>query len=55
MGENPYTNAYRRLLDDFVGCVSDLGDSPVSSEQPHLMAVLEAAYRAAETGSDVTY
>ena len=53
-GENPYTNAYRRLLDDFVRGVGGLGAPQVPREQIHLMAVLEAAYRSAEQGEEVS-
>lgn len=52
-GENPYTNAYRRLLDDFVRCVSGRAEAEIPREQAALMAVIEAAYRAAETGQEV--
>jgi predicted dehydrogenase len=52
-GENPYTNAYRRLLDDFVRCVSGRAEAEIPREQTALMAVIEAAYRAAETGQEV--
>jgi predicted dehydrogenase len=53
-GENPYTNAYRRLLDDFVRRVSGLSDSELPREQVQLMNVVEAAYRAAESGAQVS-
>jgi predicted dehydrogenase len=52
--ENPYTNAYRRLLDDFVRGVGGLGAPKLPREQIHLMAVLEAAYRSAERGEEVS-
>lgn len=52
-GENPYTNAYRRLLDDFVRRVSGIGERSVPKEQVPLMAVVEAAYRSAESGEEV--
>lgn len=52
-GENPYTNAYRRLLDDFVRCVAGLSDVTLPREQVQVMALVEAAYRAAETGREV--
>ena len=52
-GEHPYTNAYRRLLDDFVRRVEGLADAELPREQPQLMAVIAAAYRAAETGREV--
>lgn len=52
-GENPYTNAYRRLLDDFVRQITGLRDITVPEEQVGLMAVIEAAYRSAEEGREV--
>lgn len=52
-GENPYTNAYRRLLDDFVRCVSGTSEAKIPREQIHLMEVIEAAYRAAREGREV--
>lgn len=52
-GENPYTNAYRRLLDDFVRQMTGLRDVTVPSEQIGLMALVEAAYRSAERGHEV--
>lgn len=52
-GENPYTNAYRRLLDDFVQCVSGRREVALPHEQVALMGLIEAAYRAADTGREV--
>lgn len=52
-GENPYTNAYRRLLDDFVRRASGVGDVAAPVEQVGLMRVIEAAYRSAEIGREV--
>lgn len=52
-GENPYTNAYRRLLDDFIRRVSGTAEADLPREQPALMRLIEAAYRAAETGREV--
>ncbi len=52
-GENAYTNAYRRLLDDFVRRVNGIGDAPVPVEQVGLMRIVEAAYRSAEVGREV--
>lgn len=52
-GENAYTNAYRRLLDDFVRCVSGQAEPEIPREQPALMGLIESAYRAAEHGREV--
>jgi predicted dehydrogenase len=52
-GENAYTNAYRRLLDDFVRRVTGVGDVTVPVEQVGLMRIIEAAYRSAESGREV--
>jgi predicted dehydrogenase len=52
-GENPYTNAYRRLIDEFVRAVAGKIDVRVPEEQVGLMELVEAAYRAAETGREV--
>jgi len=52
-GENPYTNAYRRLLDDFVQSVAGRSDTELPREQVGLMRLIEAAYRSAETGREV--
>ena len=52
-GENAYTNAYRRLLDDFVRGVLGQTDVELPTEQPTLMGVVEAAYRSAELGHEV--
>jgi predicted dehydrogenase len=52
-GENPYTNAYRRLLDDFVQSVAGRSHSELPREQVGLMRLIEAAYRSAETGREV--
>jgi predicted dehydrogenase len=52
-GENPYTNAYRRLLDDFVQSVAGRSDTELPHEQVALMALIEAAYRSAEAGREV--
>ncbi len=53
-GEHPYTNAYRRLLDDFVRKASGRAEIDLPGEQPALMALVEAAYEAASTGCEVT-
>ena len=52
-GENPYTNAYRRLLDDFVRGVTGTADVELPTEQPALMRLVEAAYRSAAAGREV--
>jgi predicted dehydrogenase len=52
-GENPYTNAYRRLLDDFVQSVAGRSDTELPREQIALMSLIEAAYRSAEAGREV--
>ncbi len=52
-GENAYTNAYRRLLDDFVRRVTGLGDVAVPEEQVGVLRIIEAAYRSAQTGREV--
>jgi len=52
-GENPYTNAYRRLLDDFVRSIDGTAEFELPEEQVALMALVEAAYRAAESGREV--
>lgn len=52
-GENPYTNAYRRLLDDWVRSLAGLAERQLPREQVALMKIIEAAYRSAEFGSEV--
>jgi len=52
-GENAYTNAYRRLLDEFVRAVQGRADVSVPHEQVALMGVVEAAYEAAASGREV--
>ena len=52
-GENAYTNAYRRLLDDFVRQITGLRDVVVPREQVEVMRVIEAAYRSVEEGRGV--
>jgi predicted dehydrogenase len=52
-GENPYTNAYRRLLDDFVRRVSGLNEVALPREQEQLMSLVEAAYASARTGREI--
>lgn len=52
-GEDRYTNAYRRLLDQFVRSVEGECDMAPPIEQVHLMEVVRAAYRSAETGREV--
>ena len=52
-GENPYTNAYRRQLDDFVQVVTGRREPDSQESQVALMTLVEAAYQAAETGREV--
>jgi predicted dehydrogenase len=52
-GENPYTNAYRRQLDDFVQVLTGRREPEPQDAQVALMALIEAAYRAASTGREV--
>lgn len=54
-GENPYTNAYRRILDDFVRQVQGVGDSAPPVEQVALMRLIEAAYASASSGREVDF
>ena len=53
-GEDLYTNSYRRLLDHFVRVVSGHGDAGGISEQRILMDLIQAAYRSAQEGREVT-
>lgn len=52
-GENPYTNAYRRLLDDFVRRVTGVAENTMPVEQVEVMRLIEAAYRSAASGHEV--
>jgi predicted dehydrogenase len=52
-GENPYTNAYRRQLDYFVRAVAGTVDAPLPDEQVALMALIQAAYKAADERREV--
>jgi predicted dehydrogenase len=52
-GENAYTNAYRRLLDDFVRRATGVGEVSAPVEQVGLLRLIEAAYRSAESGREV--
>lgn len=52
-GENPYMNAYRRQLDDFVQTVTGRREPEPQDSQVQLMALVEAAYRAADSGREV--
>jgi predicted dehydrogenase len=52
-GENPYMNAYRRLLDEFVRSILGTVETELPRGQPALMALIAAAYRAAEAGREV--
>ena len=53
-GENPYTTAYRRQIDYFLRAVKGQVEAPLPEEQVSLMALIQAAYRAAESGEEVT-
>lgn len=52
-GENPYTNAYRRLIDQFVRGVAGRQEIEIPEEQVALMRLIEAAYESAEAGHAV--
>ena len=52
-GENPFTNAYRRLIDQFVRGVAGRHEIEVPEEQVALMRLIEAAYESAEAGHAV--
>jgi predicted dehydrogenase len=52
-GENPYMNAYRRQLDDFVQIVTGRHEPEPQHAQVALMALVEAAYEAAASGAEV--
>ena len=52
-GENPYTNAYRRQLDDFVQVVTGRREPEPQHTQVALMALVEAAYVSAASGREV--
>lgn len=52
-GENAYTNAYRRLLDEFVRAVQGRARVSVPREQVTLMRLVESAYEAAASGREV--
>jgi predicted dehydrogenase len=52
-GENAYTNAYRRQIDQFVRGVSGQLDPELPEEQVALMSLIEAAYASAEAGHEV--
>lgn len=52
-GENLFTNAYRRLLDEFVRGISGQCEIPLPAEQIELMKVVEAAYRSAREQGEV--
>jgi predicted dehydrogenase len=52
-GEDPYTNAYRRQIDQFVRGVSGRSDIGVPEEQVALMHLIGAAYESAEAGHPV--
>ena len=53
-GENPYTNAYRRLLDQFVREASGRSNPECPDDQIQLLRLIEAAYESAEGGGEVS-
>ncbi len=52
-GENPWTNAYRREIDQFIRALGGQADVALPEEQVRLMALVEAAYRSAKSGKEV--
>ena len=52
-GEDPYTNAYRRLIDLFVRGVAGRSVIELPEEQVVLMRLIEGAYESAEAGHPV--
>lgn len=52
-GENSFTNAYRRLLDQFVRSVRGSCDVESPVDQVQLMSIVEAAYRSDREGAEV--
>jgi len=52
-GEDLFTNAYRRLLDEYVRGISGHSEIPLPVEQIELMRVIEAAYRSAREQCEV--
>lgn len=52
-GENPYTNAYRREIDQFLRALGGQADMPLPEDQVRLMAIIEAAYKSARSGKEV--
>ena len=52
-GEDPYTTAYRRLIDQFVRGASGRSEIEVPGEQVALMRLIKAAYESAEAGHAV--
>lgn len=52
-GENAYTNAYRRLLDEWVRGLKGQAETEIPREQVAVMRIIEAAYQSAETGTEV--
>ncbi len=53
-GESLFTNAYRRLLDEFVRAMLGRCELPLPTEQVELMRVVEAAYASAREQREVT-
>ncbi|MCY3809544.1 MAG: Gfo/Idh/MocA family oxidoreductase [Gemmatimonadetes bacterium] len=53
-GESMFTSGYRRLLDRFVAIVAGRAEAEPPTEQVALMRLVEAAYRSAQEGREVT-
>ena len=52
--ENPYHAAYRKELDMYVRAIAGEREAPLPEEQRALMVVIEAAYRSAAKGREIT-
>ena len=52
-GQNPYTQAYRRQIDQFVRSVSGRCEVPLPEEHVRLMALIQAAYRSAGESREI--
>ena len=53
-GEDLFTNAYRRQIDHFIRVMTGEAEAPLPEGQIALMALLEAAYRSAREGREVS-